>query len=76
MTRPQEEEDWIYCRSCNAILGQRSGSHVVQKHRGRTTVMAGVVSITCERCHTVTRPGGRRAGQAVERRDARLLLAD
>lgn len=65
---PGAGESLIRCRHCLAILGERNGAQIVQRHRGRTTVMAGLVSITCERCQTITQFGGRRSGQTVEAR--------
>jgi phage FluMu protein Com len=63
---PDAGESLIRCRHCLAILGERNGAQIVQKHRGRTTVMAGLVSITCERCQAVTQFGGRRSGLPVD----------
>ena len=62
------DDNLIRCRNCQAILGERNGPHIVQKHRGRITIMAGLVSVTCERCQAVTQFGGRRSGQPVELR--------
>ena len=62
------DDNLIHCRSCHAVLGERNGPHIVQKHRGRITIMAGLVSVTCERCQAVTQFGGRRSGQPVEAR--------
>ena len=68
MTDTILDQPLIFCRTCRAVLGERLGSHVVQKHRGRISVMAGLVSVVCERCQTITQFGGRRSGQPVESR--------
>ena len=45
----------IECEHCRGLLGEVfDDGKVRQRHRGRTTIFTGVISIQCERCERWT----------------------
>lgn len=61
-TPPPTADHWIRCpnRACNQRLAQREGDCIVVHHKRRRLICREVVTIECDQCGAIWKPGDER----------------